>query len=152
MRLCVDIVQPKHFPLKKAFFLEVIRQTLLVSFANFVSEKKVSVSLAFVRREEITKLNKQYRTKNKVTDILSFPEYLKKKDFLSETSTHIFLGELVLCFDYIADAALEDRVSLEQEMAYIVSHGILHLLGFRHSKQMFALQDIVSEGYSVHKH
>lgn len=149
MRLIVEITKQVPCALRKSFVTKVVRETLKVSGYDFLSEKQVSVSVVFVSPEEIQKLNKQYRRKNKVTDVLSFPEYAKKQEMVDEVSENIVLGDLIICYDYIVNAADEDEVSLEQEMAYIVSHGILHLLGFRHSERMFALQDGVSEAYAA---
>jgi probable rRNA maturation factor len=145
MHLSVELVKHVPCPLKKSFFVKVIRDTLLASQYDFLGGGNISVNVVFVSLEEIQTLNKTYRRKNKVTDILSFPEYASRKEMLAFVSDSIFLGDLIVCYDYIVQAAIEDDVTLEQEMAYIVSHGVLHLLGFRHSKKMFALQDIVSE-------
>lgn len=150
MRLQTDILHQVTTSLKDAFIERVIKDTLFIAGYSFLLEgKDVSVSVVFVSPEEIQMLNKTYRRKNKVTDVLSFPEYAKKRDVLNDASEVIFLGELIVCYDYIVQASIEDGVSLQQETAYIVSHGILHLLGFRHSEKMFAWQDKVSEIYST---
>lgn len=149
MRVIVEVAKQVPCALKKSFVTEVVRNTLEVSGYGFLADKQVSVSVVFVLPEEIQRLNKEYRRKNKVTDVLSFPEYAKKQEMIDEVSDAVFLGDLIVCYDYIVSAAKEDEVSLEQEMAYIVSHGILHLLGFRHSEKMFSLQDGVSEAYAA---
>ncbi len=147
MRVSVDLVKQVVCALPKSFAVKVVRDTLALSGFDF-SEKQVSVTVAFVSEEEIKRLNKTYRRKNKVTDILSFPEYASKNEISGSASEEIFLGDLIVCYDYLVRAAKEDGVTLEQEMAYIISHGVLHLLGFRHSKKMFFLQDTVSEVYA----
>jgi probable rRNA maturation factor len=147
MPLVVELVKQVPCSLAKSFIVRVVKNTLALSEYDFLMGHNVSVNVAFVSREEIQKLNKTYRHKNKVTDVLSFPEYANKKEMLADTADDIFLGDLIVCYDYIVQAAIEDTVTLEREMAYIVSHGILHLLGFRHSKKMFAMQDTVSEIY-----
>lgn len=148
MTLVVEMIKQVPCTLTKSFVVKIVRDTLALSGYDFLKEKQVAVSVAFVSPEEIQKLNKTYRRKNKVTDVLSFPEYTNKKAMLADVSSEIVLGDLIVCYDYIVQAAHEDAVTLEQEMAYIVSHGILHLLGFRHSKKMFALQDTASEIYA----
>ena len=147
MRLVVEFVKQVPCIVKKTFITKVISDTLKVSGYDALQEKQVSVNLVLVSPDEIKRLNKQYRRKDKVTDVLSFPEYVNRQAIINETSDQIFLGDLIVCYDYIVQAALEDKVSLKQELAYIVSHGVLHLLGFRHSDKMFALQDGVSEIY-----
>jgi probable rRNA maturation factor len=147
MRLVVEYVKQVPCVLTKTFIVNIVKNTLKFSGYDFLREKKVFTSVVLVSPEEIQKLNKQYRRKNKVTDVLSFPEYIDKKSMASDVAESIVLGDLIVCYDYIVRSADEDGVSLEREMAYIVSHGILHLLGFRHSKKMFALQENVSELY-----
>lgn len=148
MRLAIEFVKQVPCSVTKSFMAGVVRDTLAHSGYDSLGGGNIAVSVAVVSPQEIQRLNKLYRRKNKVTDVLSFPEYASRQEMFDDTAESIFLGDLIVCYDYIAQAALEDGVSLEQEMAYIVSHGILHLLGFRHSKKMFALQDIVSEIYT----
>lgn len=147
MRLQVDYSKQVDCPISRAFVIRILEETLEASGYDFLREKTVSVNVAFVSPEEIQKLNNTYRQKNKVTDVLSFPEYNGKNDIINEASENIFLGEIVLCYDYVVQASKEDKVSLEQELSYILSHGLLHLLGFDHSEEMFAMQDQVSEKY-----
>ncbi|MDD5084142.1 MAG: rRNA maturation RNase YbeY [Candidatus Moranbacteria bacterium] len=149
MHLTAELVKRTPAAIGKPFIITVIKETLIASGYDALGNGNISVSVVFVSAEEIQKLNKEYRRKNKVTDVLSFPEYPSRKELLAETAESIFLGDLIICYDYIVQAAVEDAVCLEQEMAYIVSHGVLHLLGFRHSKKMFALQDAVSEVYAL---
>lgn len=148
MKLQVDLVKNIPTAVAKPFATKVIEDTLAVSGYAFLASKEVSVSVVFVSEEEIRRLNKTYRGKDKVTDVLSFPEYYGKRAMSEDVADSIFLGELILCYDYIVRAAIEDGVPFEQEMAYILSHGILHLLGFRHGERMFSLQDTVSEAYA----
>lgn len=98
------------------------------------------ISLVFVSRAEIRRLNRQFRSKDKATDVLSFAP--------SEDGS---LGELVLCLEVIRRQATEHGLSLNEELGYMVLHGILHLLGYDHelsaaaSRRMLSLQDRVFE-------
>jgi probable rRNA maturation factor len=148
MKISVELAKETECSVTQVFADEVVRETLLRSGYDFLASKTVSVSVAFVDSEAIRELNKTYRQKDKVTDVLSFPEYAGREEMRKETAATVFLGELVLCYAYIRQAAEEDGVPLEQEMAYILSHGVLHLLGFRHGKRMFGLQDGISEPYA----
>jgi probable rRNA maturation factor len=149
MHLVVDLIKQVPGVITKSFATKVIRATLQNAAYDFLEKKHVSVNVVFVSREEIQQLNRTVRRRNKVTDVLSFPNYANKTEMAEDIFEDIFLGELIICYDYIVASAIEDKVSLEQEMAYIISHGILHLLGFRHSEKMFALQDGVSEVYAT---
>ena len=98
--------------------------------------KNQSVVLAFISVPAMKKMNKQFRNKNKVTDILSF-------DPIEPDS----LGELVICYDQIKKQAKEHSLAIKFELDYMIIHGILHLLGFDHEKsakeaqKMFDIQD-----------
>lgn len=148
MHLVVDLIKQVPGVITKSFATKVIKATLQNASYDFLEKKHVSVNVVFVSREEIQQLNRTVRRRNKVTDVLSFPNYANKTEMAADIFEDVFLGELIICYDYIVASAIEDEVSLEQEMAYIISHGILHLLGFRHSEKMFALQDGVSEVYA----
>lgn len=146
MRVHVEYGEEVSVPLKPAFFTRVAEETLKQCPLRGLAEKEeVSFSAVAVSRERIQELNKTYRQKDAVTDILSFGEYAETKDIENDARPVIFLGELFFCQDFIAAAAQEDAVTLEHEMAYIFSHGLLHLLGYDHSDEMFALQDVVTE-------
>lgn len=89
-------------------------------------------------------MNRDHRDRDATTDILSFPAF-DSTDFEADAEGVIFLGDLVLSVPFIIRSAEEDGVSFERELAYILSHGVLHVLGFDHSEGMFAIQDAVAD-------
>lgn len=97
-----------------------------------------SVTVVFVDRSRMRRLNSKFRGKNKPTDVLSFAA-------VDEGS----LGELVIALEVIRAQAREHGLSMQDELAYMLLHGVLHLLGYDHegSKReaaaMFAIQDRV---------
>jgi len=88
-----------------------------------------TISLAFVSKEEIQKLNKNFRKKNKPTDVLSFA--LADLPVQSEKG---YLGEIVICPDVAKENAKKYKNSVKKEVMKIFIHGILHLLGYDHEK------------------
>lgn len=88
----------------------------------------------------IRRLNKRYRNKDKATDVLSFP----MMDFIPELSGTGFqpvvadaepiLGDIVISVETAKAQASANDVTLMEEMARLLIHGILHLLGFDHEK------------------
>ena len=112
------------------FFEQALRQKKILSS----SRKKLVI--VFVSSVKIKKLNKQFLKKNKTTDILSFSP-------IEDDS----LGELVFCAEKITQQAREQRFSFEEEMTYLLLHGLLHLLGYHHEKggaearRMYQIQD-----------
>lgn len=84
---------------------------------------KQAISLALVSEQEIKDLNRVYRHKNKVTDVLSF-----------NIDSAAILGEVVICLAVAKKQAENNKKSLSSELKLLTTHGILHLLGFDHEK------------------
>jgi len=78
------------------------------------------VSLALVEDEKIKGLNKKFRNKNESTDVLSFP--------MDED----IWGDIIISTDKVIDQAEEYGHSVERELSYLFTHGVLHLLGYNH--------------------
>ncbi len=126
-------------------FLEKIFEKTIAKIALFQgTSKSIHLGVAAVSEARIQELNREYRGKDSVTDILSFGEEVSILESGILPVEEVTLGDLIYNPEYIVAAAKEDGVSLEHEMAFIFSHGILHLLGYDHSEEMFALQDEVA--------
>lgn len=92
--------------------------------------KTQSVSLAFVPPATIKRLNKAYRKKDKVTDVLSFEEGQGTSDKRQVT----FIGEIIICPERAKKQAAEFGNTFEKEIVKLLLHGYLHLLGYDHVK------------------
>jgi probable rRNA maturation factor len=106
---------------------------------------KIEISLAIIGNARMRKLNKMYRGKNRVTDVLSFGdksvfEYLNQDKFVEAPDNIKRLGEVVICYPRAKKQAKEKGHSLEKEIAILLIHGILHLLGFTH-EQMESVEE-----------
>lgn len=88
------------------------------------------VSVLLTDDAEIHALNRQWRGVDKPTDVLSFPQ-LEDLASLCATGT---LGDVVISLDTARREAAERRVSLDDVMAHLMVHGILHLLGYDHAE------------------
>ena len=135
-------------PVGDDFFQKVAERTLAEAGFDFSkNNKEIFISLALVAPEEIRRLNKEYRKYDSVTDVLSFAEYKSaaaiKKAVDNSKDIAVFLGELILCYTDIREYARKNKIGLQKELANVVSHGVLHLLGMQHGKKMFAIQDRV---------
>lgn len=82
-------------------------------------KKEGNISVAFIGEGRMRKLNKKYRKKNKVTDVLTFGEGL---------------GEIVICLREVKKNAKKFNSSFQEELAQVLIHGVLHLLGYNHQK------------------
>ncbi len=93
------------------------------------SNKKVSFSLLLSNNKNIKKLNKNFRNKNKSTDILSFP--LSKKIKISKNT---YLGDVVISYEYLDKPNSNNLKLFKEKVIKLFIHGFLHLLGFDHRK------------------
>ncbi|MEI7425810.1 MAG: rRNA maturation RNase YbeY [Candidatus Moraniibacteriota bacterium] len=147
MKLILEINNTSKSPVKKTFIKKVVILTLEKSGYLELLKKNLSLSFAWVSESEILRINKQYRGKNKATDVLSFCEYDNSEQLKVDKNPELFLGELILCYDYIKESLDEfnSEKELQEELARIIAHGVLHLLGFTHGKKMFVIQDAVAK-------
>lgn len=82
------------------------------------NEKMTELSIVLVGQGRIRELNKQYRKKNKVTDVLSF--------------SYDGSGEIVICLKEVKKNAKKYQSTFKKELARVLIHGLLHLLGHHH--------------------
>ena len=87
-------------------------------------------SLAFVDDKTIKKLNKTYRGKNKVTDVLSFEDNFE--NFIDLSSKEKYLGEIVICVPQAKRQAKDVGCSLNNEVTRLLIHGLAHISGYDH--------------------
>ena len=108
-------------------------------FKNFNNKKEFNI--IFVSKEEIQKINREYRKIDKVTDVISFA-LCDDKDIIQTDE----LGDIFICVDRAIEQAGEYGHSVTREMAFLAVHGYLHLCGYDHmtpedEKIMFEKQD-----------
>lgn len=98
-----------------------------------VDKERTEISVTFVEGEEIRHLNREYRDTDKVTDVLSFPQFddLKEIPEIGE----ICLGDVVICKERALEQAEEFGHSFEREIIYLFTHSVLHLLGYDHMEE-----------------
>ena len=93
------------------------------------SNKKVYLSLLLSNNKNIKKLNKNFRNKNKSTDILSFP--FDKKNKISKEK---YLGDIIISYDYVNKPKSQGLNVFKEKLVRTFIHGFLHLLGYDHIK------------------
>jgi len=98
---------------------------------NKPKNNKMELSLKTVSSNEIQKLNKQYRGKDKTTNVLSFPSKSKDSKYWPE-SPRYHLGDIVICPEIIEMEAKKQKKEINFHWCHIVIHGFLHLFGFDH--------------------
>ena len=86
------------------------------------------LSILFTGNTRIRKLNARYREIDKATDVLSFPQNIR-----GETESPL-LGDVVISVETAWLQAKKHKLSFDEEMALLLIHGILHLMGYDHEK------------------
>ncbi len=94
----------------------------------------VEISVTFVSTEEIHELNKVYRGKDSVTDVLSFPQY-GSLDEMKDIKGVLCIGDVVICPEQALLQADEFGHSGERELVYLFVHSVFHLLGYDHLEE-----------------
>jgi len=94
---------------------------------------RIEISVTFVASEEIRELNRVFRNKDAVTDVLSFPQYDDLDDIGDEAV--VCLGDVVICSEVALIQAEEYGHSAERELVYLLVHSIFHLLGYDHIEE-----------------
>lgn len=105
----------------------IICSTLKKLFKHLNCPDK-EVSLVFVNDEIIHRLNKQYLNKDKPTNVLSFS--LQEGEF-NQINPQI-LGDIVISVETAQKDAAKGGFSVEEEIYFLIIHGLLHLLGYNH--------------------
>lgn len=120
-----DVLSPTTLQLKK--------------WVQCVLENRMSsaeLTLRIVSTKEIIFLNTQYRHKKKSTNVLSFPSDLPK----TLKNEIYFLGDIAICADVVNQEAKEQNKAAVAHWAHMVTHGVLHLLGYDHKKNKEAME------------
>jgi len=141
----VDIIRKTVCPVEDGFLRVVVERTVaLAGRPSSISGGSVSVSIVLTDDEETRLFNREHRDRDTTTDILSFPSF-EDGVFEADPDGTVPLGDLILSVPFVTRSAEEDGVSFGREFTYILSHGVLHLLGYDHSETMFRIQDTVTD-------
>ena len=92
-------------------------------------QKKITLTLLLSNNRCIKKLNKNFRNKNKSTDILSFP--FDKKTLISKKT---YIGDIIISYNFMNKPRSQNIKSFKEKVIKTFIHGYLHLLGFDHVK------------------
>lgn len=113
-------------------------------------DEDAELSVTFVDKAEIQEINRDYRQKDKVTDVISFA-FEEEEDIFEGMDVARVLGDIIICTDVAAEQAEQYGHSFERELGFLALHGFLHLLGYDHmteedEKVMFGRQkDILNQ-------
>lgn len=127
----IDFKYKKDFDQLLKTILEITKKTIKEFYVNLVDEN------------EIKDINKKYRDKDSITDVISFR-------FDDNGLFNPIQGEIYICIPRAITQSNEYNHSFKRELCFLFTHGVLHLLGYDHikkedEKEMFSIQDKVLE-------
>lgn len=103
---------------KRQIVIKYITRALLKKYSI------ISINVIIVSSDDSRRLNKQYRDKDKPTNVISLA--------YDNDGLNILTGDLILCDDIIVNEAMKQNKSYEAHYAHMIVHGILHLQGLDH--------------------
>lgn len=115
-------------------------ESLFQEIANHVLKDRhwsqdTEITFVLTNNEHIQELNRDYREKDKPTNVLSFPNMsIDDLEHLSEMPEEylVHLGDVVISFDKLVEESEKYHKSFEHHLIHLTIHGILHLLGYDH--------------------
>ena len=132
---------------------KLVERAILHSLEYEGCDFDAEISVTFVDNEEIRVINRENRDIDKATDVLSFPmlEFDENGDIIDSeydmNEEFLMLGDIVISAERAREQSVEYGHSFEREIAFLVVHSMLHLLGYDHvnskeeEKVMFGKQD-----------
>ncbi len=125
-------VSQRDLPANRRLPLAFLRRAVVLAVMEGEQREAVEVSLTLTHDARVQELNRDYRGLDRPTDVLSF-SLLEGLDLPPSTPGEpVLLGDVVISLDTAQRQAAEEGRSLASEVAWLVSHGVLHLLGFDH--------------------
>lgn len=142
---------------RRSFIRKVIRTALAAEGVDFPCE----VDVLITNDEAIHQVNLDMRGVDRATDVLSFPEFdltpgqLPTAEDADPGTGLVPLGDMVISWEHVTAQAKEYGHSNRRELAYLVVHSVLHLLGYDHldegpqKKQMRAREEAILAGLGI---
>jgi len=112
-----------------------LRRAVKLTLVHTGISSPVELGLVIAGDETVHELNRSYRSVDRTTDVIAFAlseRGTKAEPFVMPPDDVIHLGEVIISYPQAKRQAEEQRHPLEKEMALLVAHGVLHLLGYDH--------------------
>ena len=98
-----------------------------------LANQRLIVSLLFTSDDHIHALNREWRERDKPTNVLSFPMLARDEVLkVAAQGPPVMLGDIALAYETCAREAAEKSVSIEDHASHLLCHGLLHLAGYDH--------------------
>ena len=141
----INIFSENIFPnwdVDEKYFLDIAKKILKFylsqvqkqSCLNGFDFDKISFDFLYCDSNKTHEINREYRHKDYPADIITFAIFADSEEkFIFDGE--INLGEVIIALDKVMEEAEKKGVTKEHELAFLISHGILHLLGFDHQTE-----------------
>lgn len=129
------------------------RRLMETGFSMLSVPANFEIDVSLVGDDEIHEINREYRSVDRVTDVISFAfddDKTETGKIINDLTIPHMLGEIFICVPQALRQAAEIGNSKERELSFLFVHGMLHLLGYDHMKEedekiMFPLQEKILE-------
>lgn len=159
MAILIENMQDKTEITEK--ITDLLKKAIELSLQQEGFDTPSEISVLLVNDEEIQEINREQRNLDKPTDVLSFPMVeMEQGEMLSNEGDYdldenlLLLGDIVISMETTQRQAEEYGHSLERELAFLVTHGVFHLLGYDHLEEkeeqvMIGKQEAVLEAMGL---
>ena len=135
MRLVIRVDRDFQERIDKRWLRQLVKESLRAHSL----EAQVELSLLVTDDATVRELNRTYRGKDKATDVLSFALEADRRGgaaagFVMPPGEMVHLGEVIVSYPKAVEQAAQRLHPVEDELALLVVHGVLHLLGYDHDK------------------
>ncbi|HJE19423.1 MAG TPA: rRNA maturation RNase YbeY [Aliicoccus persicus] len=126
---------------------------LQFAYTYLKQEEEAELSVSYVTNEEIQKINRDYRNKDEVTDVISFAMEDGDDEIDVEGAERV-LGDIIIADDVARNQAAEYGHTNKREYLFLALHGFLHLMGYDHIEkdeevEMNRLQDDILNEFGI---
>lgn len=140
MEIIIENIQDKMEVLEET--LELIREAALLSLEEEQFDTPSEISILLADNQYIREINKEHRKIDKATDVLSFPmadilegELLDAEGDIDMDTQLLVLGDIIISLEKADEQAKSYGHSFQRELAFLVTHGVFHLLGYDHEEE-----------------
>jgi rRNA maturation RNase YbeY len=119
-----------HWSRRMINIREIAQSVIKIDDLNFKKNNFYILNLVFVDDKNIKKINKEYRKKNKTTDVLTFVNSIKNNKNINETYCDIFFSA-----ETIKKDAKKNIINFYDHITHLMIHCFLHVNGYDHKKK-----------------
>jgi probable rRNA maturation factor len=142
-------------------YCELLKKTALACLASENVAMGCEISIILTDDASIRQINREFRSIDRPTDVLSFPLVQLQNGDIQDTEGDydldeglLLLGDIVISMETAVAQAQQYGHPLERELAFLASHGVFHLLGYDHMEKeeeaiMMSKQEAVLEGLGL---